>query len=77
MRAGTQWTELLTCPNCGQSGPVHLSQPEGRVYDFSVEAVPAGFKVVRTAYGETFFCKACDRQAVTNYPGQLPRSQLE
>jgi hypothetical protein len=71
MRAETQWTELLTCPNCGQSGPVHLSQPEGRVYDFSVEAVPAGFKVVRTAYGETFFCGACDRQAVTNYPGLL------
>ena len=50
---------------------MHLSQPEGRVYDFSVEAVPAGFKVVRTAYGETFFCKACDRPAVTNYPGPL------
>jgi hypothetical protein len=31
MRAETQWTELLTCPNCGQSKPVHLSQPEGRV----------------------------------------------
>lgn len=71
MRAETQWTELLTCPNCGQSGPVHLSQPEGRVYDFSVEAVPAGFKVVGTEYGETFFCKACDRHAVTNYPGPL------
>jgi transcription elongation factor Elf1 len=71
MRAETQWTELLTCPNCGQSGPVHLSQPEGRVYDMSVEAVPAGFKVVRMAYGETFFCKACNRQAVTKYPGPL------
>jgi hypothetical protein len=72
MSAGPQWTELLTCPNCGQSGLVHLSQPEGRVYDFSVEAVPAGFKVVSMAnYGETFFCKACDRPAVTNYPGPL------
>ncbi len=71
MRAGTKSTELLTCPNCGQSGPVHLSQPEGRVYDFSVEAVPAGFKVVRMEYGEAFFCGACDRQAVTNYPGPL------
>jgi hypothetical protein len=55
MMAGTEWTELLTCPNCGQSGPVHLSQPEGRVYDFSVEAVPAAFKVVQPEYGETFF----------------------
>jgi hypothetical protein len=71
MKAGTQWTELLTCPNCGQSGPVNLSQPEGRVYDFSVEAIPAGFKVVRTEYGEIFFCKACDCQAVTNCPGPL------
>jgi uncharacterized membrane protein YjgN (DUF898 family) len=26
-----------------------------------VEAVPSGFKVVRTEYGETFFCSACDR----------------
>jgi hypothetical protein len=31
----------------------------------SVETVPKGFKVVRTAYGETFFCKACNRQAGT------------
>jgi transcription elongation factor Elf1 len=71
MTAGTQWTELLTCQNCGQSAPVHLSQPKGRAYDFSVEAVPAGFKVVITAFGETFSCKACNRQAVTNYPGPL------
>jgi predicted RNA-binding Zn-ribbon protein involved in translation (DUF1610 family) len=71
MRAETQWTELLTCPNCGQSELAYLSQPEGRVYDFSVEAVPESFKVVRTEYGETFFCKACGRQAVTNYPGPL------
>ena len=71
MTAGTQWTELLTCTDCGQSGPVRLSQPEGRVYDFSVEAVPAGFRVVHTEYGETFSCRACNRQAVTNYPGPL------
>jgi hypothetical protein len=70
MRADTKWTELLTCPNCGHSGSAYLSQPEGRAYDMSVEAVPAGFKVVRSSYGETFFCRACDRRAVTNYPGQ-------
>jgi hypothetical protein len=67
MMAETKWTELLTCPNCRQSGPVHLSQPEGRAYDFSVEAVPVGFKVVRTEYSETFFCSACDRDAITSY----------
>jgi hypothetical protein len=39
------WTELLTCSNCGMSGSAHLSQPEKRAYDFSVEAIPAGFKV--------------------------------
>ena len=53
MGIGMQWDELLTCPNCGQSGPVHLSQPEGGAYDMSVEAVPEGFEFVGTAYGET------------------------
>jgi|HubBroStandDraft_2_1064218.scaffolds.fasta_scaffold1691362_2 hypothetical protein len=71
MGIGMQWDELLTCPNCGQSGPVHLSQPEGGAYDMSVEAVPEGFEFVGTAYGETFFCKACNRQAVANYPAQV------
>jgi len=71
MSAGTKWTELLTCPNCRQSGLIHLSQPEGRAYDFSVEVVPAGFKVVRAEYGDTFFCGACERKAVTDDPGPL------
>ena len=71
MMAGTKWTELLTCPNCRRSGLIHLSQPEGRAYDFSVEAVPAGFKVVRAEYGDTFICGACDRKADTDDPGPL------
>ena len=71
MGARTKWTELLISPNCGQSEPVHLSQPEGRVYDMSGEAAPAGFKVFRTEYGETLSCKACDRQAVTIDLGSL------
>jgi len=33
-----------------------------------VEAVPAGFKVERSACGETFYCKACDRPEVTTNP---------
>jgi hypothetical protein len=69
MAAG-KWTELLISPNCWQSGPV-LSQPEGRVYDMSVEAAPAGFELFRTEYGETLSCKACDRQAVTIDLGSL------
>ena len=68
MMAGTQWTELLMCPTCGQSGPAHFSQPKGRVYDVIVDAVPAGFKVVHTTYGETFCCEVCGRPAVTAMP---------
>jgi hypothetical protein len=59
------WTELLTCSNCGMSGSAHLSQPEKRAYDFSVEAIPAGFKVVRLEFGETFYCEACNQPAHT------------
>jgi hypothetical protein len=58
-----KWTELLNCSNCGMSGSARLSQPEKRAYDFSVEAVPTGFKVVRMEYGETFFCEACNQPA--------------
>ena len=65
MMAGDQWTELLTCPNCGMSGSARFSKPEKQAYDFSVEAIPAGFKVVRLEFGETFFCEACDRPADT------------
>jgi hypothetical protein len=59
---GDRWTEWLTCPNCGISGSAHFSQPDQRVYDFTVEAVPPAFKVVRLEFGEIFYCKACDRQ---------------
>jgi hypothetical protein len=52
--AHNQLIELLTRPNCSGSGTVHLSQPEGRVYDVSVEAVSAGFKVIRVEFGEGF-----------------------
>jgi hypothetical protein len=65
MTASDKWTELLTCPNCGMSGPARLSKPEKRAYDFSVEAIPAGFKVVRLEFGEAFYCKACNHLADT------------
>jgi hypothetical protein len=42
-----QWTELPTCPNCGMTGSAHLSRPEGRAFDFSVDAIPEGFKGIR------------------------------
>jgi hypothetical protein len=65
MTAGDTWTELLTCSNCGMSGPARLSQTEKRAFDFSVEAIPMGFKVVRLEFGEIFFCEACNRPADT------------
>jgi hypothetical protein len=65
MIACDQWTELLTCSNCGMSRLARLSKPEKRAYDFSVEAIPAGFKVIRMEFGETFICAACNRPADT------------
>jgi hypothetical protein len=63
MITGDQWTELLTCSRCGLSGTTLLSKPEKRPFDFSVESIPAGFKVVRLEFGETFYCEACDLPA--------------
>jgi hypothetical protein len=60
-----QWTELLTCSNCRMSGSARLSQSKKGAFDFSVETIPAGFKVVRLEFGETFYCEACDRPAHT------------
>jgi hypothetical protein len=34
-------------------GASRLSQPENRVFDFNVDAIPPGFKVVRVEFGET------------------------
>ena len=65
MTALNQWTELLTCSNCGMSGPVQLSQREKRTFDFSVEAIPSGFKDVHLDFGKTFFCGSCNLPAKT------------
>jgi hypothetical protein len=65
MIARDQWSELLTCSNCGMLGSARLSRPEKRAYDFRVEAIPAGFKVVRLEFGEAFYCEACNHLADT------------
>ena len=65
MITSNQWTELLTCSNCGMSGSTRLSRPEKRSYDFSVEAIPAGFKVVRLEFGKTFYCESCNQPVDT------------
>jgi hypothetical protein len=65
MTAGCRWIELLACPNCGTSGQAHLSRPEKRAFDFSVETIPTGFKVVRSDFGKIFLCESCNRPADT------------
>jgi hypothetical protein len=65
MTAGDRWTELLTCSNCGTSGPARLLRPEKRAFDFHVETIPTGFKVVRSEFGEIFVCESCNRPADT------------
>jgi hypothetical protein len=74
MMAGNKWTELLTCPNCKASGLVHLSQPEGRGYDFNAEVVPAGFRVVCTNMAKSFLVALATgmRSAATQVHCNLP-----
>jgi hypothetical protein len=50
------------------SGSARLSRPKKRAYDFKVEAVPAGFKVVPVEFGEAFYCEACNRPADAQWP---------
>jgi hypothetical protein len=47
------------------AGSAHLSRPEKRAFDFSVDAAPEGFKVVSLEFGETFYCDACNCPAHT------------
>ena len=68
MIASNRWTELLTCSNCGMSGSARLSRLEKRAHDFSMEAIPAAFKIVRLEFGETFYCRACNCPADTKQP---------
>jgi hypothetical protein len=63
MKAGDPWTESLACSNCGRSGSARLSQPKKRSFDFTVEAISAGFKIVRLEFGQVFYCEACNRPA--------------
>jgi hypothetical protein len=58
-----QWTEILRCPNCALTGVALLSQPTGPNFGIAVDHLPAGFKLVTSQYGDTFYCKACNRPA--------------
>jgi hypothetical protein len=63
MNALDKWTETLRCPNCALTGVALLSQPKGPSFEITVDHLPAGFEVVTSQYGDTFYCKACNRAA--------------
>jgi hypothetical protein len=63
MNAIDKWTETLRCPNCALTGVALLSQPTGPNFGIAVDHLPAGFEVVTSQYGDTFYCKACNRAA--------------
>ncbi len=54
-----RWDETLRCPSCKLTGTVSLSQGEGDL-KLTILSMPAGFKVVGTDYGPSFYCEACD-----------------
>jgi hypothetical protein len=64
MTVSDQWTEILRCQSCALTGVASLSQnSNGTVI---INKLPAGFKAVSSAYGDTFYCKACNRPAGTS-----------
>jgi hypothetical protein len=65
MTGRDQWTESLSCPKCGMTGSVELSQANGQAYhdgdqDVRVDGIAAGFKAVQFEYGSNFYCASCD-----------------
>jgi hypothetical protein len=62
---GDQWTELLAYSSCGLSGQARLSQPANQSFVLDVEAIPPGFKAVRSEFGETFYYEVCNHPADT------------
>jgi hypothetical protein len=64
MTVSDQWTEILRCQSCAMTGVASLSQnSNGTVI---INKLPAGFKAVSSEYGDTFYCKACNRPAGTS-----------
>ena len=71
MSTGARWTELLTCPNCRNSGLLQLFQPSGSTYEYRAESVPDGFKIVHTECGELYWCRGCRRESIHSDAGRL------
>jgi len=63
MPVSDQWTEVLRFPDCGLAGVAVLSQAKAGGFAIVVENLPSGFKTVSSQYGDTFFCKSCNRAA--------------
>jgi hypothetical protein len=63
MGALEKWTEVLRCPHCTLTGTADLAQKAHGIVQ--TLRLPAGFKIVSTEYGDTFYCKACNRPART------------
>jgi len=64
MAAAENWTEVLRCPACALTGVASLSQSKDNSA-LVIDSLPAGFKAVSSQYGDTFYCKACNRPAST------------
>jgi hypothetical protein len=61
--ARDHWVEVLRCPHCGKSGPANLSAEDKLSWNFQVDDIPEGFKVIRLDNdGRYFFCfcASCD-----------------
>jgi hypothetical protein len=63
MGALEKWTEILRCPHCTLTGTADLAQKAHGIVQ--TLRLPAGFKIVSTEYGDTFYCKACNRPVRT------------
>ena len=56
------WVEVLRCPRCGKTGEAQISAKDQLSWNFRVDAIPHGFKVIRidVAHCGYFFCASCD-----------------
>jgi hypothetical protein len=64
MTVSDQWTEVLRCRNCALTGVASLSQ--GRDGAIAINRLPVGFKAVSSEFGDTFYCKGCNRPAMAS-----------
>jgi predicted RNA-binding Zn-ribbon protein involved in translation (DUF1610 family) len=61
MTARDRWSQKLTCPKCGKTGKVNLSQADGHAFlrgetEITVDAISDGFK----AAGSGYRCTKCN-----------------